>query len=157
MFSILAPQSSRLSSCLPLAPPNDHHVVRLVDDDSHQEDTIEVVLFGSNIFKRVVLSGTLMFHHVQDDSICEFYVTENNFLGIPVGRKCVILLQSIFDTTGLGVAMKSDCTVFNVTVTCEDVVCKKRSKLKPVVLPNRTLNKEESIRACLVWMDNTQL
>ena len=32
-------------------------------------------------------------------------------------------------------------------------VTKKRSKLQPVVLPTQTLNKEESIRACLVWLD----
>jgi hypothetical protein len=153
MFSLVAPQSSRLSSCLPLSPPNDHHVIVLVDDDSHQGDTIGVVLSGSNLFKRVVLTGSLLFHHVQNDYTCEFYATENNCLGIPVGRKCSIALQTSFDTTGLGVAFKTDGTMYNVTLTCEDVVSKKRSKLKPVVLPNQTLNKEESIRACLVWLD----
>ena len=153
MFSVVAPQSSRLSSCLPLAPPYDHHMIVLVDDDSHQGDSIGVVLSGSNIFKRVVMKGSVLFHHVQDDCTCEFYASENNSLGIPVGRKCTITLQTSFDTTGIGIAFKADGTMYNVTLTCEDVVTKKRSKLQPVVLPTQTLNKEESIRACLVWLD----
>ena len=122
MFSVVAPQSSRLSSCLPLAPPDDHHMIVLVDldDDSHQGDTIGVVLSGSNIFKRVVLKGSVLFHHVQDDCTCEFYASENNSLGIPVGRKCTITLQTSFDTTGIGIAFKADGTMYNVTLTCED-------------------------------------
>ena len=133
MFSVVAQQSSRLSSCLPLAPPYDHHMILLVDDDSHQGDSIGVVLSGSNIFKRMVLKGSVLFHHVQDDCTCEFYASENNSLGIPVGRKCTITLQTSFDTTGIGIAFKADGTMYNVTLTCEDVVTKKRSKLKPVV------------------------
>lgn len=85
----------------------------------------------------------------------EFHVTKNNSLGNAVGTKCVISLQTTFDPPGLGVAIKSDGRVLNVTVTtCDDVVCEKWSKLKHVVLPNRTIEQgEESIRACLVWLN----
>ena len=96
-------------------------MIVLVDDDSHQGDSIGVVLSGSNIFKRVVLKGSVLFHHVQDDCTCEFYASENNSLGIPVGRKCTITLQTSFDTTGIGIAFKADGTMYNVTLTCEDV------------------------------------
>ena len=160
MFSILAPQSSQLSACLPLSLPNDHHVIQMIEDDTFQGDTIGVVLSGPDTLKRVVLTGSLTFHHVQDQSIVlEFYATENNCLGIAVGTKCTVALQSSFDKPGLGIAIKSGHnSVLNVVLTtCDEVVCKKRSKLKHVVLPHRTLNKEESIRAYLVWLNKHNL
>ena len=132
----------------------------MIEDDTFQGDTIGVVLSGPDTLKRVVLTGSLTLHHVQDQSIVwEFYATEDNCLGIAVGAKCTIALQSSFDKPGLGIAIKSGHnSVLNVVLTtCDEVVCKKRSKLKHVVLPHRTLNKEESIRACLVWLNKHNL
>ena len=103
----------------------------MVDDDSHQGDTIGVVLSGSNIFKRVVLTGTLAFHHVQDESIVwEFHAIENNCLGIAAGSKCTIALQLSFDTPGLGVAINSDASVLNVMLSTSPLTSDPIAKLR---------------------------